>query len=93
MKPTFESGQIVFSSGIPYFFIEPKKGDIVIFREPRGGLRAIKRISSVKNGKVYVLGDNKGGSIDSSTYGMVRRKNIVAKVIFTTDENKKVQTK
>lgn len=63
----------------------PKRGSIVVFREPGSGILAIKRVAAgpgdrvrIAEGVLYLgddeawlLGDNAGASIDSRRYGPV----------------------
>jgi nickel-type superoxide dismutase maturation protease len=81
MSPFLKPQDIVFASSIPYFFSNPKVGDVVVTRI--NGKNIIKRISSTLQEKYYLEGDNKNDSMDSKNFGPVLKKNIVGKVIFS----------
>lgn len=51
-------------------------GDIVMAHV--NGREVIKRISTVEQGKIYLLGDNKTQSTDSRQFGSVGREQIIA---------------
>lgn len=77
MEPTFYSGQSIIASIIPYLFMKPKRGDIVVF-ETEDKL-ILKRISNIENDKYRVLGDNKS---DSRDFGWIKKSDILGKLIF-----------
>ncbi|MCI0566113.1 signal peptidase I [bacterium] len=62
MKPTFESADYLIVDQISYRFIEPERGDVIVFRYPRDpGTFFIKRIVGLPNetievreGKVFI---------------------------------------
>ena len=76
MLPYLVPGRIVLASR----FRRLKPGDVVILLHD--GLEKIKRISSVGEDKVYVLGDNSGASTDSRQFGWVARGAIIARVFW-----------
>ena len=78
MAPTFREGDNVLVSSIPYFFSNPKVGDIVILKREK---YIIKRITKMRNGKFFLVGDNKKESTDSRNFGWVSEKEILGKVI------------
>lgn len=78
MEPTLKNGQIVIASSIPFFFKKPKPGDIIILLHRQC---IIKRITKVKDGEVFVVGDNKKESTDSRNFGWVSKKEILGRVI------------
>ena len=55
-------------------------GDIVIIAHD--GKEKIKRISALKNGKVFVVGDNQAESTDSRQFGLLSTADIVGRVIW-----------
>lgn len=77
MLPTLKPNQEMLISSLPYFFSEPKTGDLVAFRSE--GLYIIKRIKYAKSGEYKVEGDNKE---DSKDYGWINKKSIIGKVIY-----------
>lgn len=66
----------------PYFFSQPKIGDVIIFRQVVPPFVLCKRIVKIVNSKMWVEGDNKEKSIDSRNFGFIDRKNIIGKIIF-----------
>lgn len=95
MEPTFKPGQILLVSSIPYFFTEPKVGDVVVIKDPRDKKPLLKRITKIeiatprqggaRNDKriYFVSGDNPKDSMDSRVFGPVTKEQILAKAIFT----------
>lgn len=82
MTPAIKDKTSVLISGIPYFFSNPKVGEIIVFKEKKTGKAFLKRIQKIKGNKYFVLGDNKRDSLDSNKIGWIQRKDIVGKVIF-----------
>lgn len=80
MQPTISSGQSVLVSGIPYVFKNPKVGDIVLVKG-QGKKHLVKRIARIQNNTYFVRGDNPKDSLDSKDFGVVERKNLIAKVL------------
>ncbi len=78
MEPTLKQNQTVIASSIPYFFMKPKVGDIVILQRERC---IIKRISKISGDNFFVQGDNKA-STDSRDFGWINKKEIIGKVIL-----------
>ena len=83
MSPTLEPEDIVLVNR----FSTPKLGDIVAAKDPRDGKILIKRVSKIKNNKYFVTGDNKKKSTDSRTFGWIKKKDIIGKVIFSRSKN------
>ena len=75
MTPALRSGQIVIATR---YFRKLKPDDIVIVRHD--GRENIKRISKIREGEVYVLGDNPAASTDSRTFGWLRVGDVIAKL-------------
>ena len=80
MLPFLKPHDIILASSIPYFFSNPKVGDVVVARV--NGKNFVKRIRAIVQEKYYLGGDNKNDSMDSRNFGPVVKKNIVGKVIF-----------
>lgn len=82
MQPTIRFGQEVLISSFPYVFRKPMIGDIIIFRKHKKVY--IKRITAVASENSYIVGgDNKQDSLDSKTFGEVKKKEILGKLIYT----------
>jgi hypothetical protein len=77
MMPAYRPGQIVIGRlrGGHY-----KAGDVVILEH--AGLEKIKRIASIGDGRVYVLGDQPAESTDSRQFGWLDEQCIRAKIIW-----------
>lgn len=86
MFPTLKDGQIVLERKVrrrERIF----RGDIVVAKLPQNDYLVIKRVIEIVSieGKLYywLEGDNKDHSIDSRTYGYVKKEYIEGKVIKT----------
>lgn len=90
MEPTFKEGQTLLVSSLPYFFQQPKVGDVVVIKDPRDpstssgqdGRLLLKRIKKKEKDKYFVAGDNPQASTDSRTFGAIKKENILGRVIF-----------
>ena len=82
MLPALKPGDTVLVNKLAYLFSPPKIGEIVILKDPRDKRIIIKRIEKIENGLYSVRGDNKKASTDSLEYGMLKKKNIIGKVIY-----------
>ncbi len=74
----------------------PKRGNVVVFREPGSGILAIKRVAAGPGDRVriaegvlhlgddeaWLLGDNAGASIDSRRYGPVQLDALLGRAWF-----------
>lgn len=86
MFPTLKDGQIVLERKVrrgEWIF----RGDIVVAKLPQNDYLVIKRVIDIVSieGKLYywLEGDNKDHSVDSRTYGHVKKEYIEGKVIKT----------
>lgn len=77
MQPLLNPGQEIVVSKIPYFFGNPKKGDLVAFKEANKTI--IKRIQKIDGRRFFVSGDNKR---DSKEFGWIEREKIIGRVIY-----------
>lgn len=75
MSPAYSHGNIV----IGWRFKRPKVGDVVIAKHHR--LEIIKRVDQVKEGHVYLLGDNPEESTDSRQFGWLPLNAVSAVVL------------
>ncbi|MFZ2096308.1 MAG: S24/S26 family peptidase [Anaerolineales bacterium] len=81
LAPEYQEGDFVLISKIPFYFVPPSPGDVIAFRQPGYGL-LIKRIQNISpDGGLNVIG-NHPDSIDSRVFGIVRRMDILGKVIW-----------
>ena len=79
MWPTLRDGDIVRFEKIDLNLIEPNL--IVLFKHPiKKDFNLIKRISTVEDGEVFLIGDNPdpNASEDSHNFGCINVKNIIA---------------
>lgn len=67
---------------LKYIFSKPKVGDVIIFKHPTPPHIYCKRISHIKEKKLYVLGDNSHQSVDSRNFGYISDKDVIGKVVF-----------
>ncbi len=79
MEPRIKNGEEVLVTGIIYLFKKPKISDIVAFKKDKKVL--IKRIIRIDGDKYFVAGDNTNDSLDSKTFGLISKKQILGKVI------------
>lgn len=80
MEPSILDGQKILMSNIPYFWRNPRVGDIVAFKFKDKIF--VKRIKSIDKGKYFLEGDNKKDSLDSNKLGDISRRNILGKIIY-----------
>lgn len=81
MTPTFQPGDLILISYIPYLFQRPKTKDIVVIKYQNKLI--LKRITKIKSGKYYIEGDNKNKSTDSRAFGWISKSDICATVIYS----------
>ena len=81
MYPTIKNGNKTVVSFIPYLFINPKIGDIVIAKHPHKNIKIIKRITKIQNMKYFIEGDNNESS-DSKEFNAIPKNLILAKLIL-----------
>jgi len=55
-------------------------GDVIVFR--RSGQNDIKRVESISDEGIFVVGDNLMASLDSRTYGLIRHDQVLGKALF-----------
>ena len=77
MLPYLKEGDIVFFKKYKRNKSILKKRQIVIFNHPLKNKNLIKRISSVNQNNVEVLGDNIESSEDSKKFGLIKNEKII----------------
>ena len=82
MRPTLEPGDYVLVNRWAYRFQSPKRGDLVVVRDPEALDRfLVKRVSDATGPtEVRLAGDNRIASRDSRAFGPVPLERIVGKV-------------
>ena len=75
--PSLNEGDIVFFKEYKKNKSSLKNGQIAIFRHPVKNIRLIKRINSVNQNIVELLGDNIEFSEDSNKFGLVNKERII----------------
>jgi len=55
-------------------------GDVIAFR--RAGQNDIKRVESISDEGIFVVGDNSMASLDSRNYGLIRHDQVLGKALF-----------
>ena len=80
MSPTLQEGKTVLVNRIVYLFKKPNVGDIVAASISNKVF--IKRITSINDDRYFLLGDNTADSFDSRKFGMIKRSQIIGKVII-----------
>ena len=87
MLPSLKEGDIVFFKIYKEGKSELKPGEIVIFNHPLKNIICIKRISTVNQNNIEVLGDNIEFSEDSNKFGLLNNEKIIgiitSKLIIT----------
>ncbi len=76
MEPTLRNGQVVVVSIFRNFLV----GDIVVAQVNKR--EVIKRITDIRNGNVFLEGDNAELSTDSNNFGWIPDRHVTGKIIF-----------
>ncbi len=77
MMPLLMPGSIVV---ITRWYWPLKIGDVVVIEH--NGLEKVKRITQLQKKYVFVQGDNKSRSTDSSDFGWLDHASVVAKIVW-----------
>jgi signal peptidase I len=78
MEPEMKDGSFFLASSIPYFFIYPKKGDRIVFKNRDKNI--VKKIIKIENRMYFIEGLNKS---DSLKLDPIKRNEILGKIIWT----------
>ena len=81
MEPVLHENERVIVSCIPYLFMQPKRGDLVIFKHPKTGKLSVKRVIRRSGTDYFLAGENKADSSDSRSFGLITISAILAKVV------------
>lgn len=76
MEPFVKERDFVFVLNV---FFRPKRGDLVVLKDPQKSLLLVKRIGKIQGDMCWIEGDNTEASRDSRQFGWVPRKSIVGK--------------
>ena len=77
MSPYLKEGDIVFYKQYKKNKSRLKNKQIVIFNHPVENKRLVKRINSVNQNNIEVLGDNIQFSEDSNKFGLINNEKII----------------
>lgn len=77
MLPALKRGDNVL---VLCWFFNLEKGDLVSVKKQ--GKDLIKRVKTIKESEIFVLGDNEKVSLDSRSFGWINKKEIIGKVIW-----------
>lgn len=76
MRPALRSGKMIVATGL---FGSVRVNDVVVIRHQ--GLEKIKRVESISDEGVWVVGDNLAESKDSRHFGPVPQSAIIARIL------------
>ena len=80
MWPTFKKGDQLITFNWAYIFKNPKSEDVVVVRFKDKEM--IKRIQKTDGNQVFVIGDNEKESTDSRHFGLLKKGQIIGKVVY-----------
>ncbi len=77
MLPTLKPGQVVWV----WHWFTPKVGNVVVFKY--NAQEFVKRVKQVNGQQIFLLGDNPNDSLDSRQLGLIKRENVIGKVLIS----------
>ena len=77
MLPSYKEGEIVFFKNYKGDKSTLKTGKVVIFNHPLKNKNLVKRINSVNQNNIEVIGDNIEFSEDSNKFGLINNEKII----------------
>lgn len=82
LSPTYQEGDYVVVTTIPFFLARIKAGDVIIFNHVSYG-KMIKKVSTVSagGGEFVVVGSHEN-SVDSRNFGTIPAESVEGKVIW-----------
>ena len=80
MLPTFREGQYLLVSS---WFNDLKVGDVVVLDQSNQDKKIVKRVAKIQNNQYFLVGDNQKESLDSRSFGWVKKEDVLGKVIFS----------
>ena len=82
LEPSYQEGDFVLVSKIPFFFKFVRKGDVIVFHHEVYGtlIKRIDRLVPEQNG--YYVQGTREDSIDSRLIGIIAKKDVIGKVIW-----------
>ena len=77
MHPVLCEGQVVLATG---WYNNLRPGDVVLLTHQ--GMEKIKRIQELKDGRIYLVGDNVAASTDSRHFGWLPRSVVTGRLLW-----------
>lgn len=84
MEPTLKDGEVVWVFKWAFLFRLPRPGELAVFQF--GSQNMVKRVKSVTDKDVFLVGDNPKDSFDSQNFGAIPRKALLGKVLGSPSE-------